>query len=95
MSSGSRLQSLYNELFGADDQDDASHVTSDACQPDLHMRAAIATRPVISNEPSGLHLFKRFVSQQQQVRVSALVLHFLRTRPPLCVHDAGSSPDMH
>ena len=93
MSSESSLQTLYNELFGADDQDDASHVTSDALQADLHMHAA--TRPVTFDKPAGLHLFKTLVSQQQQVRVSALVLQFLSTRPPLCVYDAGCSPGMH
>lgn len=95
MSSERSLQLLYDQLFGADDRDEdgTSLVTSNALQADLHMCAA--ERPVVLDRPAGLHLFRAFVSQQEQVRMLALFLSFLSTLPSLCDHDVGSSPGMH
>lgn len=65
---GESLQQLYHQLFGADDEDrDATSLaTRDARQADLHLHAA--TQPVVFDKPAGLHLFKGWTSQQQQVR---------------------------
>lgn len=74
MSRKRNLQLLYDQLFGPDgrDEDDGLHVTSHALQAELHRHAA--ARPVIFDRPAGLHLFKSFVSQKQQVGLSTLFL---------------------
>lgn len=80
---GESLQQLYHQLFGAEEQneDATSLVTSDALQADLHLHAA--TQPVVYEKPAGLHLFKGWTSQQQQVGVLALCPQCLPSGPPL------------
>lgn len=70
---GESLQQLYYRLFGADDQheDDTSFVTTDALQ-EFNSLMHAATQPMEFEQPAGLHLFKGWTSQEQQVRVLAL-----------------------
>lgn len=74
MISAEKLQSLYDDLFGLDDQDgddgvaEASELTVQAGTPGYGSHAiATATRPAITFEkPTGLLLFRSWFSQQQQ-----------------------------
>lgn len=70
---GESLQQLYYRLFGADDhhEDDTSFVTTDALQ-EFNSLMHAATQPMEFEQPAGLHLFKGWTSQEQQVRVLAL-----------------------
>ena len=72
--SGAKLQSLYNDLFGSDDQDEVDGVAEapdpdvQLCMPGYGLHAnGTAIRPAVTfDKPTGLLLFRSWMTHQQQ-----------------------------